>query len=449
MHRLLVANRGEIACRIIRAAHAVGIPAVAVHSEADADLPHVAMADQAICLGPAPARQSYLDVDRLLAAAAETGCTMVHPGYGFLSENAGFARACAAAGLIFVGPVADHIELMGDKQNARDAAIAAGVPVLPGTGRLGEDEGEILAAGGRIGYPLLVKAVAGGGGHGMQRVETEAKLLATVARTRDFAARVFGDGGLYLERCLTRARHVEVQVFGFGAQGAVHLFERDCSLQRRHQKVIEEAPAPGLSAKVRAAMTEAAVSLARSINYSGAGTIEYLYDPETEGFYFLEMNTRIQVEHPVTEEITGVDLVAAQLRLAMAPETPLMLTQDDIRSTGAAMEARVYAENPDKRFLPSPGRIEGLHLPEMPGVRYEAGYVAGNEVTVHYDPLMLKIIAKGSDREEARTRLIAALGAMTIAGLTTNVNFLVSLLERADVVACDFDTGTIERPAAA
>ena len=447
MHRLLVANRGEIACRIIRAAHAVGIPAVAVHSEADANLPHVAMAEQSFCLGPAPARQSYLDFDRLLEAAAGTGCTMVHPGYGFLSENANFARACEVAGLIFVGPAADHIELMGDKQNARDAAIAAGVPVLPGTGRLMEDEEGILAAGRGIGYPLLVKAVAGGGGHGMQRVDSEAKLLATVARTRDFAARVFGDGGLYLERCLTRARHVEVQVFGFGTQGAVHLFERDCSLQRRHQKVIEEAPAPGLPDKVRSAMTGAAVNLASSIGYVGAGTIEYLYDPNTEEFYFLEMNTRIQVEHPVTEAITGVDLVAAQLRLAMAPDAAPLLVQADIRAAGAAMEARVYAENPDKRFLPSPGSIRGLHLSELAGIRYDAGYVAGNEVTVHYDPLVLKVIAQGRDREEARSRLIAALAEMELDGITTNRAFLVTLLERQDVAACDFDTGTIERPA--
>lgn len=445
MERLLVANRGEIACRIIRAAETLGIPTVAVYSEADKDLPHVMLADEAIHIGPASARESYLDAGRLLEVAKSTNCTLVHPGYGFLSENAGFAKRCAEAGLTFVGPAAEHIDLMGDKQNARDAAIAAGVPVLPGTGRLTEDTDAIVALGDEVGFPLLVKAVAGGGGHGMQRVESRDKLLGIVERTRNFAGRVFGDDGVYLERCLTHARHVEVQIFGFGEFGAVHLFERDCSLQRRHQKVIEEAPAPGLSGAARARMTGAAVSLAKSIGYMGAGTVEYLYDPKTEEFYFLEMNTRIQVEHPVTEAITGLDLVAAQLRLAMAPNDPPFLVQEEISCSGASFEARVYAENPAKKFMPSPGLIETMTLPDLPGIRYDWGYQSGNEVSVHYDPMIMKVIAHGADREQARQRLIAALKGMEIGGLITNCSFLADLLQREEVAKASFDTGSIEQ----
>ncbi|MWD25918.1 ATP-grasp domain-containing protein [Aquicoccus sp. SCR17] len=443
MTRLLIANRGEIACRIIHAARKLGLRTVSVFSEADWELPHVALADQSVCLGPAAARESYLDAERLIAAAKETGCTLVHPGYGFLSENAAFARRCEEAGLTFVGPSADHIELMGDKQNARDAAIAAGVPVLPGSGRLGTDEGEIAEQGRQIGYPLLVKATAGGGGQGMQRVETAEKLLSTVTRTRDFAKRVFGDGSVYLERCLTGARHVEVQVFGLGPRGALHCFERDCSLQRRHQKVIEEAPAPDLPDELRARMTEASRNLATSLGYRGAGTVEYLFEPASGEFFFLEMNTRIQVEHPVTEAITGLDLVAAQLRLALDPDSDPLPSQQDISATGASIEARVYAENPEKRFLPSPGRIDALELPQVEGVTYHSGYVAGNEVTVHYDPMILKVVASGADREAARKRLLEALGGMVLTGVTNNARFLSDLLENEAFVRARFDTGTI------
>ncbi|WP_163852196.1 acetyl-CoA carboxylase biotin carboxylase subunit [Pseudooceanicola aestuarii] len=444
MTRLLVANRGEIACRIIRAAHAVGIEAVAVHSEQDAQLPHVSMADQAVCIGPAAARQSYLDAEKLIRIAGETGCTLVHPGYGFLSENADFARRCVAAGLTFVGPSADHIALMGDKQNARDAAIASGVPVLPGTGRLGTDEATLREQAAAIGYPLLVKATAGGGGHGMQRIDDPAALIGTIERTRDFAGRIFGDDSLYLERCLGTARHVEVQVFGFGRHGAVHLFERDCSLQRRHQKVVEEAPAPGLSPATRDAMTEAACNLARSIGYSGAGTVEYLYEPATGEFFFLEMNTRIQVEHPVTEVVTGQDLVAAQIRFAMAPDARPLPAQDALRLDGVAIEARVYAENPSKRFLPAPGRIDSLILPRLADVDFHCGYATGNEVSVHYDPLVMKVVARGSDRAAARQTLVDALKRVEIQGLTTNLPFLIELLEHPDVVQAEYDTTFIE-----
>lgn len=448
MHRLLVANRGEIACRIIRAAKGVGLDTVAVYSEADADLPHVALAGQAVCIGPAKAQDSYMDMERLFEAARATGCTMIHPGYGFLSENAGFAQQTRERGLIFVGPDATHIALMGDKQNARAAAIRANVPVLPGTERLPEDDASWISEARSVGYPLLVKAVAGGGGHGMQLVDSEEALLQVVRQTRGFAARVFGDDGVYLERCLRRARHVEVQIFGFGKAGAVHFFERDCSLQRRHQKVIEEAPAPGLGDAVRTRMTDAALNLVKSIGYVGAGTIEYLYDPATEEFFFLEMNTRIQVEHPVTEMITGTDLVAMQLRFALGQEPGVLLEQDDIRITGAAVEARVYAENPAKRFLPTPGVIQQLSLPEMPGVRYETGYRNGNVVTAHYDPMILKVIAHGADRHEALQRLADSLRAMKIEAKATNRDFLLDLIERQDVRDGRIDTGTIERVAA-
>lgn len=446
MNRLLIANRGEIACRIIKAAKSTGLPTVAVFSEADRDLPHAAMADMAVYVGPANAQESYLNTENIIKAAIENGCTMVHPGYGFLSENAAFAQRCADAGLIFVGPAADHIDLMGDKQNARDAAIAAGVPVLPGTGRLPQTDDDIVSASKGIGYPMLVKAVAGGGGHGMQRIDSADKLLSVVKRIRDFAARVFGDAGVYLERCLTSAHHVEVQVFGFGTQGAVHLFERDCSLQRRHQKVIEEAPAPNVSDEARNRMTKAALSLANSIGYAGAGTVEYLYDPTTEKFFFLEMNTRIQVEHPVTETITGVDLVALQLTFAMSPDAAPLLRQHDIECSGAAIEARIYAENPEKRFLPSPGMIEQMVLPEMPRVRYDTGYINGNEVTIHYDPMIMKVIAQGETREDARKNLIAALRSMKIAGLTTNIPFLIGLLENDSFKNASFDINTIDLP---
>ncbi|MDN2566719.1 acetyl-CoA carboxylase biotin carboxylase subunit [Aquibium sp. A9E412] len=443
-HKLLAANRGEIACRVLAAARSLGLPTVAVHSDADAGLPHVDMADEAVRIGPAPARESYLDGAAIIEAALATGSTLVHPGYGFLSENAAFAEACAQAGLAFVGPAPEHIRLMGDKESARACAIAAGVPVLPGTERLPGDPQAVLEAGRAVGYPLLVKAVAGGGGHGMQRVDDEDRLLAAVERTRGFAARIFHDDGVYLERFLVRARHVEVQVFGFGAAGAVHLFERDCSLQRRHQKVVEEAPAPGLSAQTRARMTAVSTDLAAAIGYRGAGTVEYLFDPDSQAFYFLEMNTRIQVEHPVTEMVTGVDLVSAQIRQAMGEDLSAALAQPGIALTGASVEARLYAENPDKRFLPSPGPLASFVLPAMPGVRVDAGYREGNEIGTHYDPLIAKLIAHADTREQALDRLVAALRATQIAGIVTNRDYLVRLLDSRSVRQARAHTRTIE-----
>lgn len=432
--KLLVANRSEIACRVIRAAKALGLGSVAVYSEADAAAPHVALADEAVLIGPAPAQKSYLDGARIIAVARETGATLIHPGYGFLAENAGFAEACAAAGIAFVGPTPAQIRAMGDKECARRTAAAAGVPVLPGSDQVPANDEAALHLARGIGYPLLIKAAAGGGGIGMRLVSAEADLLAALAATRNLAGKAFGNEAVYFERYVARARHIEVQVFGLGAAGAVHLFERECSFQRRHQKVIEEAPAPNLPQAVRQAMAEAAVKLARSLDYVGAGTIEFLYDEAREGFYFLEMNTRIQVEHPVTEEITGLDLVAAQIRLALGQALPDFV-QQRITAKGHAVEARLYAERPAKNFLPAPGRIERLRLGAMPDIRIESGYAEGQKVTPFYDPMIMKIIAHGTDRKEALARLDAALAALDIAGIDTNRDFLRRLIAHPEAAA--------------
>lgn len=442
---LLVANRGEIALRVIRAARGLGLGTVSVHSEADADLPHVRAADRSLCIGPARAQDSYLNIPAIIAAAREASATLIHPGYGFLSENAGFAQAVRNVGLTFVGPDPAHIRLMGDKHNARAAATAAAVPVLPGTGRLPDDPAHWPRLAEDVGFPLLIKAVAGGGGHGMRAVEGPGALVEAIAQVRQVAARAFGDDGAYLERFLPRARHIEVQVFGFGDGRAVHLFERDCTLQRRHQKVVEEAPAPGLPNPVRYAMVDAAVRLASSINYAGAGTVEYLFDPATTEFFFLEMNTRIQVEHPVTEMITGTDLVAAQIRLAMGQDVTADLTQDRLTVRGHAIEARIYAENPEKRFLPSPGPLDRLDLPQGEGLRIECGYVRGNTVTPYYDPMVMKLIAHGADREQAITRLLGALDQLQIEGIRTNAQFVGSLLMDARFATLQHDTRMLDR----
>ncbi|GGC64986.1 acetyl-CoA carboxylase biotin carboxylase subunit [Chelatococcus reniformis] len=444
MHKLLVANRGEIACRILSSARSIGLATVAVYSDTDAEAPHVALADEARRVGPARAQQSYLDQDAILAAARDTGATLIHPGYGFLAENAGFAARCGREGLVFVGPRPETIAAMGDKEQARALARAAGVPVLPGTDKLPPDEATVAAAAASIGFPLLIKAAAGGGGIGMRLVETPEALAAGIAATRGLAERAFGSGAVYLERYVRRARHVEVQVFGFGDGRAVHLFDRDCSLQRRHQKVIEEALAPGLGETTRAAMAQVSVDLAGSCAYDGAGTIEFLYDDDTGGFFFLEMNTRIQVEHGTTELVTGVDLVAAQLRHAIGEDVAAELTQDQIRHDGHAVEARVYAEDPARRFMPSPGTITGLVLPHGPGVRVDTGCRAGSVVTPFYDPMIMKVMAHAASRDEAIDRLIGALGDLRIDGLTTNVGWLRAVLDhpafRAGRLSTDFLT---------
>ena len=419
LRSVLVANRGEIARRVIRGCHALGVRAVAVYSEADAAWPHVAEADEAVPIGPAPARQSYLDIERVIDAARRTGAEAIHPGYGFLSENWRFAQACEAAGLIFVGPPWQVIQRMGDKIGARRIMAGAGVPVVPGSEGPVESVDAAREVAVRAGYPVMLKASAGGGGIGMVKVTDQAALPAAFASAQRRAQAAFGSGGLFLERYIQGARHVEVQVFGDAAGHVVHLHERECSIQRRHQKLVEETPAPNLSADLKARLTAAAVAGARSVGYVNAGTMEFLVIGEE--FFFLEMNTRLQVEHPVTEEVTGLDLVQAQLRVAAGE--PLPWTQEQIRQHGASVECRIYAEDPAKNFMPSPGKLTRLGVPAGPGIRLECGVAEGVEVTVHYDPLLAKLIATGRDREEAIARMSAALDAFVIEGVKTVIPF--------------------------
>ncbi|MEQ8344000.1 MAG: biotin carboxylase N-terminal domain-containing protein [Sneathiellaceae bacterium] len=443
MKKILIANRGEIACRIIRSCRDLGLATVAVHSEADAAALHVASADQAVAIGPAKASESYLVAERILAAARETGADAIHPGYGFLAENERFAEAVEGAGLIWIGPRPKSIADMGDKERARALAKAAGVPVLPGSARFAiGDTGALAAAGQQVGFPLLVKAAAGGGGIGMRKVDRPEDLEKVVASTQELAAKAFGDGTVYLEHFVSPARHVEIQVFGFGDGRAVHAFERDCSVQRRYQKIVEESPAPGLSDKTRAAMAEAAVALAASERYRGAGTVEFVVAPD-EGFYFLEMNTRIQVEHPVTEMLTGLDLVAMQIRLA-AGDSLDEVQQTAIAASGAAVEARIYAERPEKNFLPSPGPLKRFSMPAAgPDLRIDTGVREGDQITFHYDPMIAKLVAHGADRAAALDRLDAALAECTIEGVGTNIAFLRRLLAHPEVRAGGVSTGFV------
>ncbi len=426
LRRLLIANRGEIACRIVRTARRLGITSIAVYSEADTRARHVRMADEAYYLGPAAAAGSYLDIAKIIALAKRVGADAVHPGYGFLSENDGFAQACADAGLVFVGPPAAAIRAMGSKSASKAAMAAVGVPVAPGYH--GEDQSaqRLAAEAVRVGFPLIIKASAGGGGKGMQVVNSAGEVAAAVESAQRLARTAFGDDRLLLERYFPQARHVEVQVFADSHGGIVSLFDRDCSVQRRHQKIIEEAPAPGLRAPVRAAMSASAVQAARAVGYVGAGTVEFLVD-EAQQFYFMEMNTRLQVEHPVTEFITGIDLVEWQLRIAQGGRLPL--GQEDIVQKGAAVEARLYAEDPEHGYLPSVGRIAHLRWPEeSPGLRFDTGVDAGDEVSPFYDPMLGKLIAWGDTRTEAADRLQKALEDLEIAGVTTNRALLVSVL---------------------
>jgi 3-methylcrotonyl-CoA carboxylase alpha subunit len=450
MRKVLIANRGEIARRIIRTAHRMGLETVAVYSEADVSAPHVREATQAVLIGPAPAADSYLRVDKLLDAARRTGADAVHPGYGFLSENADFADAVREAGLIFVGPPTEAIRVMGLKDAAKKAMKAAGVPVTPGY--QGDDQSLIRLerAAQAIGYPLLIKAVAGGGGKGMRRVDSEKEFADALLAAKREADRAFGNDGVMIEKLIGRPRHVEVQVFADSHGNVVHLFERDCSLQRRHQKVIEEAPAPGLSDRLRHVLGVAAATAAHAIGYEGAGTVEFIVDTETtdkEGdplFYFMEMNTRLQVEHPVTELITGYDLVEWQFRVARGE--PLPATQDDIRINGHAVEARLYAEDPDSGFLPSTGTLTRLQLPQgLPGARVDSGVEQSNAITIHYDPMIAKVIAHGADRNVAIDRLVGALDACVVDGVKTNRAFLARLADHPAFRAGKVDTGFIGR----
>jgi acetyl-CoA carboxylase biotin carboxylase subunit len=425
LQSVLVANRGEIARRVIRACRALGIRSVAVHSEADAGWPHVADADEAVAIGPAPARESYLHVERILDAARRTRAEAVHPGYGFLSENWRFAQACEAAGLVFVGPSWRVIQEMGDKVGARRRMAAAGVPVVPGSDGPVESVEAAREAAARTGYPVMLKAAGGGGGIGMVKVADGPALPAAFASAQRRAQSAFGSGALFLERYVEGARHVEVQIFGDPTGRVLHLHERECSIQRRHQKLVEESPAPGLSAALKGQLTEAAITGARAVGYVNAGTIEFLV--RGDDFYFLEMNTRLQVEHPVTEEVTGLDLVQAQLRVAAGE--PLPWAQAQIPQRGASIECRVYAEDPAKGFLPSPGRLSRLVLPEGPGVRVECGVAEGVEVSVHYDPLLAKLITTGRTREEAIARMSAALASFVVEGVKTVIPFHRRVME--------------------
>jgi acetyl-CoA carboxylase, biotin carboxylase subunit len=426
---VLVANRGEIARRIIRGCRALGLRTVAVYSEADRDALHVKDADHAVLLGAAPARESYLNVERILEAAREAGAQAVHPGYGFLSENWRFAEACARAGLTFVGPSAAAIRAMGDKPEARRRMAAAGVPIVPGSPEPVADAATAERVAADIGYPVILKAAGGGGGIGMAKVATAAELAPAFATATRRAQSAFGSAAVYLERYLQASRHVEVQVFGDTRGVVVHLHERECSIQRRHQKLVEESPAPNLDPRTKQGLTEAALAGARAIGYVNAGTLEFLVDAQG-GFYFLEMNTRLQVEHPVTEEVTGFDLVAAQLRVAAGE--PLPFSQDMIQQRGAAIEVRVYAEDPAKGFLPSPGTITRLSLPQGEGIRLESGVAEGGVVSVHYDPLLFKLIARGADRAQAITRLAQALDACVVEGVKTTLPLLRTIVAHAD-----------------
>ncbi|GAB3054943.1 biotin carboxylase N-terminal domain-containing protein [Micromonospora schwarzwaldensis] len=439
---LLVANRGEIARRVIRTARRLGVRAIAVHSEADADLPFVTEADEAVCVGPANPAQSYRNVEAILAAARSTGAQAIHPGYGFLSENADFARTVEGAGLIWVGPGADAITAMGDKINARNLMAAAGVPVAPGTTEPAADLDAAVTAAAEIGYPVMVKAAAGGGGMGMGVAADEAALRTEYDKVRAFAERMFGDGSVLIERYFPRVRHVEVQILGLADGRVVALGERECSVQRRNQKLVEESPSPAVSEELRSRFLAAAVRAGEAVGYRNAGTVECLLDPTTQEFFFLEMNTRLQVEHPVTEYVYGVDLVEEQLRVAAG--LPPTFDPDALTPRGHAIELRINAEDP-KRFLPGPGAITTWNEPSGTGVRVDSGYVAGNTVTPFYDSLLAKLIVSGATRAEAVERARAAVAQFEVAGPKCNLPFFAELLENPEFCSGDYDTGIVGR----
>jgi 3-methylcrotonyl-CoA carboxylase alpha subunit len=439
---LLIANRGEIACRVIRTAKAMGLRTVAVYSDADRDAMHVAMADEAVLLGPARARDSYLNIARVIEAARQSGAQAVHPGYGFLSENAEFAQACLDAGLVFVGPTAEMMTAMGSKSGSKALMEKAGVPLVPGYHGEAQDETTLAKAADKIGFPVLVKASAGGGGRGMRAVNSAGELAAAIVSAKREAKAAFGDDRMLIEKFVQNPRHIEVQIIGDSHGNLLSLFERECTLQRRHQKVIEEAPSPTLNATQREVVCAAARKAAGAVNYVGAGTIEFVSDGKD--VFFIEMNTRLQVEHPVTELITGIDLVEWQLRVAFGEKLPL--AQDEIRLNGHAIEARVYAENPHKNFMPSVGRIRTWHTPEQSnGLRIDAGYREGDTVSPHYDAMLAKVIAWAPTRDAAIERLNRGLEETDVRGVVTNIPFLSALVTHPDVRANAIDTGFIER----
>jgi acetyl-CoA carboxylase biotin carboxylase subunit len=440
--KILIANRGEIAARLIRACRELGIANVAVYSEADQQALHVRLADEAIPIGPAAASKSYLNIERILEAAISSRAEAIHPGYGFLSENADFARAVEEAGLVFIGPPSEAIRAMGDKAAARQRMQAAGVPIVPGYHGQ-DDDARLKEAAAQIGYPLLVKAAAGGGGKGLRVVQREDELVEALAGARREAQRAFGDPRLILERYIANARHVEFQVLGDQHGKLLHLFERECSMQRRHQKIIEEAPSPLLDAALRQEMGAAAVEAARAVGYFSAGTVEFIVDPQTRRFYFLEMNTRLQVEHPITEMVTGVDLAQWQIRVAAGERLPF--EQSDLRPRGHAIECRLYAEDPANNFLPATGKLLRFIEPRGPGVRVDSGIATGDEITIHYDPLIAKLIVHAEDRPSAIRKMQAALRETVILGVTTNWQFLQDVLAHPDFENGQIDTTWIER----
>ena len=439
--KILIANRGEIAVRIIRACREMGVRAAAVYSEVDRKALHVLKADEAYAIGPARAAESYLRIDKIIEAARKAGAEAIHPGYGFLAENAGLARACEEAGIVFIGPSAAAMGLMGSKTRAREAAMAAGVPVVPGTSK-GIESAEEAQRVAAFGYPVMVKAAAGGGGKGMRLVRSAEEMPSAFRIAQSEAQNAFGDSEVYIEKYIENPRHIEIQVLGDRHGNIVHLGERECSIQRRHQKVVEESPSPIVNAEMRSKMGEAAVRVARAAGYYNAGTVEFLADAE-QNFYFLEMNTRLQVEHPVTECVTGLDLVKLQLRIAAGERLPF--EQQDVSFRGAAMECRIYAEDPENSFFPCPGLIRALETPSGPGVRDDSGVYAGWRVPVEYDPLLSKVVAWGATRAEAIERMRRAMDEYYVVGIRTNIGLFRRILRDEDFLAGKLDTGLIDR----
>ncbi len=441
--KILIANRGEIAVRIIRACCDLGVSPIAVFSEADAQALHVRMSDEAYLLGPAPSNQSYLNIAAIIAAASRSGAEAIHPGYGFLAENAEFARAVTTAGSTFIGPTPGAMEVMGSKTSARRAAVAAGVPVVPGTTESLQNYAAARATAAEFGYPVMLKAAAGGGGKGMRQVAQESELLSAFETAKSEATSAFGNPDIYLEKLVESPRHIEIQIFADAHGNCVHLGERECSIQRRHQKVIEECPSPIDDPSLRDRMGAAAVRIAKAVNYVGAGTVEFLFSDATREFFFLEMNTRLQVEHPVTELVTGLDLVREQITVAAGAQ--LSFGQNDVRWRGHAIECRVYAEDPDNNFFPSPGKIAFLRVPAGPGIRDDSGVVEGDEVSIHYDPMISKLAAWGSTRAQAIDRLRRALDEYAVGGIKTTLPFFREIVRDEEFIAGRLDTGFISR----
>ena len=442
-HKILIANRGEIAVRIIRACRDLNISPVAVFSEADAAALHVRMSDEAHCIGRAPSTESYLNIETIIAAAKKSEAEAIHPGYGFLAENAEFARAVSEAGLIFIGPTPEAMEVMGSKTSARRAAIDAGAPVVPGTTEALQNYEEAKQVAAKFGYPVMLKAAAGGGGKGMRQVAQESELRSALEAAQSEAASAFGNSDVYLEKVVEKPRHIEIQVFADTHGNCVHLGERECSIQRRHQKVIEECPSPINDPDLRHRMGEAAIKIAKAVNYVGAGTVEFLFSDVSAEFYFLEMNTRLQVEHPVTELVTGLDLVREQINVAASGL--LSFRQPDVHWNGHAIECRVYAEDPDNSFFPSPGKITFLRVPAGPGIRDDSGVSEGDEVSIHYDPMISKLAAWGRTRHEAIDRMRRALDEYAVGGIKTTLPFFREIFRDEEFIAARLDTGFISR----